>query len=394
MANNGGSAYRQYFDTIHTPRRAYVLMGCIEPDSNAAIVEVRRTTRTMEVSSQTPLFIVSTGRSGSTMLSELLSLHPDVLSLSELFNALHPLGFRQDPIDGPDFWKVLSEPRPRHTAWLRLMERGLHIDEFRYPLASALRFRETGIPPLLAMTLPPLTDDPDALHEALGVFVRSLPEDRLHRQYLRLFEWLCARLGRRFWCERSGASLGLVHPLLHFFPTAKFVHVFRDGREFAVSARQFPPMRMGVIGNMFKHRFGSTPYLTPTYAAPDDLPPEWRGLLPESFDVEVFQRFELPIDQIGMAWSELITVGMQLLDKVPNERVLHVRYESMLEAPHAQLQRIVRFIDPTLDHPSWLAQAASRVRKNPPKWMSLPIDERSRLESACAPGMALLRRFS
>jgi hypothetical protein len=348
----------------------------------------------MTGSPQAPLFIVSTGRSGSTMLSELLSLHPDILSLSELFNALHPLGFRKDPIDGLDFWSVLSEPRARHTAWLRLMERGLAIDEFRYPLASALRFREKGIPPLLAMTLPPLTDDADGLHEELRVFVQSLPEDRIHRQYLRVFQWLCTRLGRRFWCERSGASLALVHPLLHFFPDAKFVHVFRDGREFAMSARRFAPMRMGMIGAMFKQRFGEAPYLSPTYQAPDDLPPAWRGLVPESFDIDAFQHFELPIEPIGMAWSEMIMVGLKLLENVPSERVLHVRYESMLDAPLAELQRIVRFMDPSLDNPSWLAQAAGRVRQNPPKWLSLAADERARLELACAPGMELLRRFS
>ena len=348
----------------------------------------------MTASPQTPLFIVSTGRSGSTMLSDLLSLHPHILSLSELFNALHPLGFQRDPIDGASLWYVLSEPRPRHTAWLRLMERGLAIDEFRYPLPAALRFRETGIPPLLAMTLPALTEDPDRLHEELGAYVRSLPEDRINRQYQRVFQWLCTRLGRRFWCERSGASLGLVHPLSHFFPDARFVHVFRDGREFALSARRFAPMRMGMISAMFKQRFGSAPYLSPTYRAPDDLPPAWRGLVPETFDVDVFQRFELPLDRIGAAWSEMIAVGLQLLGNVPPERVLHVRYESVLDAPQAELQRIVRFMDPSLDDPAWLAMAAGRVRKNPPKWQALPADERTRLASACAPGMALLRRLA
>lgn len=343
---------------------------------------------------QTPLFIVSTGRSGSTMLSDLLSLHPAILSLSEWFNALHPLAFRQDPIDGPRFWTMLSEPRPRHTAWLRLMERGLVIDEFRYPLASALRFRDSGIPPLLAMTLPSLCEDPDALHKELGAFVQALPEERIRHQYVRVFEWLCARLGRRFWCERSGASLALIHPLSHFFPEAKFIHVFRDGREFAMSARRFAPMRMGMIGAMFKRRFGSAPYLTPTYETPGDLPPEWRGLVPESFDVEVFKRFELPIEPIGTAWSEMIAVGLKLLERVPAERVLHVRYESILDAPQAELQRIVRFMDPSLDDPLWLTQAAGRVRNNPLKWMSLPADERARLEAACAPGMALLSRVA
>jgi hypothetical protein len=51
-------------------------------------------------------------------------------------------------------------------------------------------------------------------------------------------------------------------------------------------------------------------------------------------------------------------------------------------------------MDPSLDDPSWLAQAAARVRKNPPKWVNLPADERARLESACAPGMEMLRQLS
>jgi putative sulfotransferase len=345
-------------------------------------------------STQTPLFIVSTGRSGSTMLSNLLSLHPDILSLSELFNALHPLGFQQGSVDGSRFWTMLSEPRPRHTAWLRLMERGLVIDEFRYPMPAALRFRETGIPPLLAMTLPLLSEDPDGLHDELRVFVQSLPAGHVPQHYLQVFEWLCVRLGRRFWCERSGASLGLVQALSHFFPDAKFIHVFRDGREFAVSAHRFALTRMGMISAMFKRRFGSAPYLTPAYEAPEDLPPAWRGLLPESFDVQVFQNFALPIEPIGTAWSEMVAIGLGMLKKLPAERILHVRYESMLDAPHVELQRIVRFMDPGLDDPAWLAQAAGHVRKNPAKWVSLPGDERMRLEAACAPGMTLLRPFS
>jgi putative sulfotransferase len=90
----------------------------------------------------------------------------------------------------------------------------------------------------------------------------------------------------------------------------------------------------------------------------------------------------------------MIIVGLKLLQNVAAERVLHVRYESMLDAPHAELRRIVRFMDPSLDDPSWLAQAAARVRKNPPKWVNLPADERARLESACAPGMEMLRQLS
>lgn len=41
-----------------------------------------------------PVFIVGTGRCGSTMLSNMLRKHPDVLSLSEFLVAVTDLGSR------------------------------------------------------------------------------------------------------------------------------------------------------------------------------------------------------------------------------------------------------------------------------------------------------------
>jgi hypothetical protein len=340
---------------------------------------------------QAPLFIVGTGRCGSTMLSELLSLHPAILSLSELFNSVYPLGFQHDPLDGTRLWYILREPRVRHTVWLQLMERGLTIDEFRYPLAAAGRFRETGIPPLLAMTLPPLCDDPDALHEALREFVQALPQDRLYRQYLAIFEWLCARLGRRYWCERSGGSLFYLDFLISSFPEARFVHVYRDGRESALSARRFHPMRLAKIGQLIHQKTGVNPYMVRVEQAPKNLPAEWHGLLPHCFDLEAYQRLELPIELFCGAWSSTIEKGVEQLSKLPPARVLHVRYESILAAPRPELQRLIRFMDPCLDDPAWLELAAARVRPNPSRWASLPARERATLEAACSAGMERLR---
>jgi hypothetical protein len=343
--------------------------------------------------SQPPLFIVSTGRCGSTMLSELLALHPAVLSISELFNALAPFAFNKRSANGATFWHVLSAPRRRHTVWLELMRAGLVIDEFRYPGKAAGRFAKTGIPPLLAMTLPPLTDDPDGLHEELRAFVEALPEDLLSAHYLRVFEWLKARLGRRFHCERSGASLGYVHALMHVFPTARFVHVFRDGREASRSASRFLPMRLGALGRIFREAIGKNPFDEPFSPDPARVPEALRGLLPRGFDVEAFKSLDIPIERFGKGWSEMVTKGTAALEKLPPERLLNVSYESVLAAPEAELRRLVRFMDPGLDDPTWMREAVSRVRPNPPTWQTLPEAQRSRLEAACAPGMKSLERL-
>lgn len=342
---------------------------------------------------QPPLFLVSTGRCGSTLLSTLLAHHPAVLSLSELFNALAPLGFFQDPIRGPDLWYLLSAPRMRHQVWLRLLHSGLDLPEFRYPLAAVACFRDAGIPPLLAMTLPLLTEDPDRLHEELGVFVRALPEDRLSHQYQSIFAWLTGHLGRRLWCERSGASLAYVDSLIRFFPGARFVHIARDGRETALSASRFPPMRLGMLGGIFKEAVGKHPYGDGLSLAPESVPPALRPLLPESFDVGAFQRFPIPVERFGQAWSGLLLRGAALLAELPEERLLNLRYESLLEAPEREIRRLLRFLDPSLEDEAWIAEAAQQVKPNPPRWRDLPEEERIRLESACAPGMACLERL-
>jgi putative sulfotransferase len=125
--------------------------------------------------SQPPLFIVSTGRCGSTMLSRMLALHPEVASLSEFFTCLFPHTFERSSLDGAGMWQMLSAPRLNHRIWIQLVERGIPIDELRYPIAGLARYREVGIPPLLTMTLTELSDDPEALHEELGEYVTSLP---------------------------------------------------------------------------------------------------------------------------------------------------------------------------------------------------------------------------
>lgn len=343
--------------------------------------------------SQAPLFIVSTGRCGSTMLSRMLALHPEVASISEFFTSLAPWAFNKNPVDGPNLWHVLSLPRGNHRIWLKLLERGIAIDEFRYPTDRLDKYRESGIPPLLTMTLTELSDNPEAFHEELRLFVEALPMANLGAQYMRIFDWLTQRLGRRVWVERSGSSLGFIEPVMHFFPDAKYVHIWRDGREMALSSSKFPPMRLSMVSRDFQAKAGKTLY---ERIAPKDiskLPTQYHELVAPDFSVEAYQRLSLPIERFGDVWSNMICRAMPLLAKLPPERVLHLQYEAILKNPAEPLRKLVEFIDPSLERDGWVRISAELIRTNPPKWTRLPADERSRLEKACAPGFEMLRRY-
>jgi putative sulfotransferase len=148
-----------------------------------------------------PTFIVGTGRCGSTMLSNMLRDHPEILSLSEFFSMItdgdqshEP--FSPDPMDGERFWAIVAATGRFYTFFLR---HGQAFPELLYPAdAPGSRFSsQTGVPGILLTALPHLTDRHDALFDQLGEEVRAWPRATIGEHYRRLFGWLAQRFGRR-----------------------------------------------------------------------------------------------------------------------------------------------------------------------------------------------------
>ena len=342
------------------------------------------------MNAQAPVFIVGTGRCGSTLLSAMLRLNPFVLSLSEFLTFLRPYTFTQEWLDGAQFWRLLSLPRTAHTVLLR---HGFPVEEFVYPRLPAARHRsEAGIPPILLTTLPHLTDDPDALYDELGAVVRTWPTAPLAAQYLRLFDWLRTRFDRQIWVERSGVSLDLMPQLIGRFPTAKFVHLYRDGRECALSMSRHHYFRLAAIGRRLAHLLGADPYDSADGPAPQDAPAPLRALLPQTFDRAVYSATTLPPALFGAVWSALIAKGLTYLAQLPAERVLSISYASLVAAPRVELRRLMEFIQPGLAPASWLAEAAALVRARSAGWPALPERECRLVERTCRPGTQLLGR--
>jgi hypothetical protein len=174
-----------------------------------------------------PVFIVSTGRCGSTMMSDIARLHPKLLSLSEFFVSLSNKSFTSRALDGEQFWNILSVLSPTVS---RMFAKGYRVDRLLYRFGPQARFKPEELPPILCITLPHLTDDYEALYAELEPAIRGRGMAPIADQYLFLFDWLCQRLGRTMAVERSGASLMFVSILGDMFPQARFVHIYRDGR--------------------------------------------------------------------------------------------------------------------------------------------------------------------
>jgi len=336
------------------------------------------------------VFVVSTGRCGSTMLSNMLRLNPEILSLSEFFSLLMPDPFPAGELDAAAYWRLLSEPWVffRHAYGL-----GLRVPEFLYVPGPGSRFTPaTGIPPILTTALPHLSDDPEGLYDEVESFVAGLAPGSAAAQHRCLFGWLCDRLGARAWIERSGSSLLYMSQLTDLFGDAKFVHLYRDGRECAYSFSRHPLYRLGTVSAMLGARLGMSPYMGDE-KPPEQVPPDLRPFMPETFDHEAFERFEVPVAQAGQFWSDMIMPALDVLATLPAERVLQLSYEDLAAEPRQALLRLVRFAGLPETDPGWLDRAAQLVEPRSSRWPALPQDQIDEVTQVCEPAMRRLTGY-
>jgi putative sulfotransferase len=344
-----------------------------------------------------PTFVIGTGRCGSTMLSNMLREHPNVLSLSEFFAMVSdgsriPEAFSPAPMVGAQFWRILTGCA-QHTSFA--MRQGIAPAEilYRYADPSARFSPETGVPAILLTTLPHLTDDHDALFEALREEVSKWPNAMIGEHYRHLFDWLAARFGKRLWVERSGGSYLVAEQLMRIFPEPRFVHMVRDGRDAALSNRENPGFRLAMILISLQQYLGIDPLADADRSRLDRVPAELLPFLPERFDVDAFRAYRAPLALCGGFWSGQIGNGARVLPNIPPDRLLTLRYEDFFTDPKRQLDTLAAFLGDEFVDEDWSTRSAATVRRPKSTWRDLPADEAHALTDACRPGFGLLREL-
>jgi hypothetical protein len=340
-------------------------------------------------------FVVGTGRCGSTLISNMLRLHPEVTSLSEVFSFTTDLGARvaealpDRDVTGAEFWAIVATAWPRQNLMLR---HSVAMPEVLYAVGrEGMRFdAERGVPAICQTALPHLTDDPDAPFAALEREVPSWPSAPAGVQYQRLFAWLTERDGGACWVERSGGGLRLVKRLARHFPDARFVHILRDGRDTAISMSRHRGFRMVFACFQMLEGLGVDPFESGDRRWEEDLPDDLAALLPERFTAEAFEEFETPAPLCAHYWAGEIAQGLEELAELAPDRLLTLRYEHLLEAPESTARALIAFIRGEVDE-TWVTRAAALVRPPRSRRDELSPRERVHLEQACRPGLEALR---
>ena len=223
--------------------------------------------------------LVGAGRSGSSLVHEVLARHPDVGFLTNVEDRLGPAARAHRPLVGAY--------RRMPPSWTR---------KGRLRLAPSEGYRQLSahVSPALARSERDLlaADADPWLADRLRGFVESLGQ-RSHAPVLvhKLTGWPRARL------------------LAEVLPEARFVHVVRDGRAVATSLLQMP--WWGGWGGPGAWRYGPLP---PTYAA------EWEAT--RSFPVLA-----------GITWKLMVDAADACAAELPAHAWHEVRYEDVVADP-------------------------------------------------------------
>jgi len=335
-----------------------------------------------------PVFIVGTGRCGSTMLSNIVRQHPDILSVSEFFTSLASQAFLGRRLTGKAVIRRLDTLTPEGRT---LLENGLQVDEFLYEFTDRSRYQPHNIPPVMGTTMPHITDDAERTWDELAAALRARGANTLADQYRFVFDWLAHRFGKSVWIERSGASLPFVQTLAQLFPDARFVHIYRDGRDTALSMQRHHFFRWRVLAAGRMRRLGIDPFhpfnLPGTSPWVPWLSWVWFKFI---FPADRYQREVIELPSFGRFWSDMIERGTGYLNALPQDRVLAMSYETVLAHPQEELGRFIRFVGSRFEDSTWIETVAALARPQEPRWPRLDPDERRALADACEPGQSIL----
>lgn len=311
----------------------------------------------------------------------MLSMNERVLNVFELFSGIDQFfRFQPEPVDGHALAEQLRLDHPMLTM---VMKRGGQVPEVVYPFDDPSSRYVLGdpVPWALAIAIPRVSDEPDALFDELLRYVEAAPVRPLGVHYRDIFDWLTRRLGKTCWIERSGTSIDFLRELHQLFPDARFVHIHRDGREAALSMREYDTLRVAVA--VMNGLVGEIEY---SHEGLSRLERE------QPAEIDRLLATRPPIELFGKYWSDQIRNGYQARKSLDPASVHDVRFEELVTRPAEVLQEIVDFLELPED-PDFVAAAAALSHGMPRlRLPELDPDERSRLEDSCAEAMRLLGR--
>ena len=174
------------------------------------------------------------------------------------------------------------------------------------------------------------------------------------------------------------------------FPGARFVHVFRDGRDTAMSMHGHHFFRLRIEAAQVLRRFGLDPFHPANWLGTSPWMPFFERWRFRFFSADRYRRTNIRLESAGWFWSRMIERGAEYLNALPGHRVLAMRFESIVASPEEEMSRFVNFLGADFADADWLRKISALPRPKPPSWTRLSPEQHATLARACAPGQEIL----
>jgi hypothetical protein len=311
--------------------------------------------------SQKPIFLVSTGRCGSTFLSNAINSHPRLISIAELFEPIIPVPFLDIDhiISGQNFFDMINvmTMKERVQIW-----RNSKTKECLF-----LPEQDKDVSLFFCYALPTLTDKPHALHETVRKDVAQFTPDTPANHFIALCEYFRKTFNKEIWIERTGGSLPHIRDIIRCWPDAKIIHFYRDGRQTACSMQRHPIFRMFVMKRL---------------------------------DMKWDPDFIPPIEECGAMWKDWEVNAIAALNEPAAASIERhaVAYEDFFINPQKVLEDLLAFVrggdtatrEMIEEEQVWMRNVISGIRKPRNHWEALSAPEQERLYTSCRDGLAAL----
>ena len=300
------------------------------------------------------------------MLSNILNLHPEILSLSEFFSMQGLRSLLPGELTGTQYWEQLAT----QTRTMRVVSTSETAPtEFLYD-ESMGRFAIDKVPPLMISVLPHLTRDPQALYDELAQVVELFPKQVVEAHHEMVFQWLTERLERKVWVERTGLSQMYAKLLPDLFPDAKFVLLYRDGRDVALSMQAFKPIRPAIWNWKWFRKLGSNPIDINNPAGRSRSLRFIDRFLASNAFIRWMVNHPPPLKDCAEFWSELMLTSLSAFSLLPAGRRHWLDYEQLVCDPRAEIRSLGRFLG-VADNAEWLHRGSLIPKPFEARWNRL-----------------------
>jgi len=268
----------------------------------------------MDKSNNKGFFLVGTGRCGTTMFRKLLSFHPDLYV-------------------------------PRETHWIPILYNSFGLQKI--PHAEIFRFLDqvymakgrTAIERILK------TEglDRSTFRKALTSRLSPSGEDTIAGFMNTFYSFIAERNGASLWGDKTPDYGLCMSTLQNIWPDAKFVHIYRDGRDAAIS-----------MSKVLSFRLLAAWEINHWYAIAYNKQYEQRMSAAMS---------SLPIEKFFELWKSRLSRIFDERNRVKKENYMEIRYEHLLSSPQEILAQVSGFLN-LPEKRNWISEASATVRSD------------------------------